>query len=231
VDVRVVRNLTSRRGESQFTIAPAVLLPAKDVELKKELTRAFVLTVHVPEAAKPGEYHGEVKLQLAGGKVEALPVSLTVLPFTLADADFTFGLFWVEPNLGEVYGPGTERFWQGEGEVLRMLRENGFTSFTGSPLPAIKGVKDGKVELDFAAFDRFWKLALPLGFKRDYQAYGMSVSGLSKDNAQKLGVSYEELIRQTFATSPAPRTSTSSSTPSSPSGRRRPPSSRPATSA
>jgi hypothetical protein len=199
VDVRVVRNLTSRRGESQFTIAPAVLLPVKDVELKKDLTRAFVLTVHVPEAAKPGEYRGEVKLQLAGGKAETLPVTLTVHPFTLADADFSFGLFWVEPNVGEVYGPATERFWQAEEQVLRMLRENGFTSFTGSPLPAIKGVKDGKVELDFAAFDRFWKLALPLGFKRDYQGYGMGVSGLSKDNAQKLSISYEELIRSTFA--------------------------------
>jgi hypothetical protein len=199
VDVRVVRNLTSRQGEGQFTIAPAVLLPAKEVELKKDLTRAFVLTVHVAEAAKPGEYHGEVKLQMAGGKTETLPVKLTVHPFTLADADFTFGLFWVEPNVGEVYGPTAERYWQVEEQVLRMLRENGFTSFTGSPLPAIKGAKAGKVDLDFAAFDRFWKLALSLGFKRDYQSYGMGVSGLSKDNAQKLSISYEELIRQTFA--------------------------------
>jgi hypothetical protein len=199
VDVRVVRNLTSRRGESQFTIAPAVLLPVKDVQLKKDLTRAFVLTVHVPEAAKPGDYRGEVKLQLAGGKAETLPVTLTVHPFALAEADFTFGLFWVEPNVGEVYGPTTGRFWQAQEQVLRMLRENGFTSFTGSPLPAIKGAKDGKVELDFTTFDRFWKLALGLGFKRDYQGYGVGVSGLSKDNAQKLGISYEELIRQTFA--------------------------------
>ena len=198
VEVRVVRHLTSRRGESRFTIAPAVLLPFESLDLKKELTREFWLTVHVPEEAEPGEYSGQVTLRSADGKSEAIPVTLTVHPFTLEEADFAFGLFWVDPNLGEVYGPESERYWQAEEQLLRMLREHGFTSFTGSPLPSITGVKNGEAVLDFTDFDRFWKLALSLGFRRDYQSYGRGVRNLNKETAQQYGVSYEQLIRSAF---------------------------------
>ncbi len=199
VEVRVVRHLTSRRGESRFTIAPAALLPFESVDLKKELTREFWLTVHVPEDAKPGEYTGRVTLRFADGKSEAVPVTLTVYPFTLEEADFAFGLFWISPNLGEVYGPGTEPYWEAQEQLLRMLREHGFTSFTGSPLPTITGVDNGEVVLDFTEFDRFWKLALSVGFRRDYQSYGRGVRNLNKATAQQYGVSYEQLIRSTFA--------------------------------
>jgi len=199
VDVRLVRNLTRRAGSGRFTIAPAVLLPFAEVDLKKGLTREFWLTLHVPGDAKPGDYAGRVEFRFADGKTEAVAVKLTVHPFTLTEADFTFGLFWVNPNLGGVYGRETERFWREQEAVLRTLREHGFTSFTGSPLPTITGVKDGQAVLDFTEFDRFWKLALRLGFRRDYQSYGRGVGNLNQGTAQKYGISYEQLIRSTFA--------------------------------
>ncbi len=198
VDVRVVRNLTRRAGSGRFTIAPAVLLPFESVDLKKGLTREFWLTVHVPEDVPAGSYTGTITLRFADGKSEAVPVTLTVYPFTLREADFTFGLFWVSPTLGEGYGPGTERFWKEQEAVLRMLREHGFTSLTGSPLPSVTGVEGGKVQLDFTQFDRFWRLALPLGFTRDYQSYGRGIRNLNRETAEKFGITYEELIRQVF---------------------------------
>jgi len=199
VAIRVVRNLTRRRGSSQFTIAPAVLLPFDGVELKEGLTREFWLTVHVPEDAKPGDYDGRITLRFADGKTEMIPVTLTVHPFTLAEADFTFGLFWAWPNLGDVYGPDTERYWETQEQLLRMLRQHGFTSFTGSPLPTITGAKNGGAVLDFTHFDRFWKLALSLGFCRDYQSYGVGIRGLTRETAQQQGLSYEALIRSAFS--------------------------------
>jgi len=198
IDVRVVRNLTRRAGSGRYTIAPAVLLPFETVDLKKDLTREFWLTVHVPDDAPGATYTGRVTFRFADGSREVVPVSLKVYPFDLKDADFTFGFFWVRPNLGGVYGPDSARYWQVQEDLLKMLKEYGLTSFTGSPLPAITGVKNGEAVLDFTTFDRFWSIALKLGFKRDYQSYGRGIGNLNPDTAKKHGISYQQLIRSTF---------------------------------
>lgn len=198
VQVMVVRNLTRRLGSSRFTIAPALLRPFDTVDLKKDLTREFWLTVGVPTDAEPGLYRGKVTFTFADGRTDEVAVRLTVHPFTLREADFTFGLFWVRPNLGGVYGPETERYWKTQEAVLRMLREHGFTSLTGPPMPRITGVKAGEVVLDYTDFDRFWKMALKVGFHRDYQSYGRGIAGLNPETAKKFGITYEQLIRSTF---------------------------------
>ena len=69
----------------------AALLP---VPIPAETAKQFWLTVHVPESALPGTYHGSILIELEGVAKHRLPVRLEVLPFKLKESSLHFGLYY-----------------------------------------------------------------------------------------------------------------------------------------
>jgi len=56
--------------------------------------RQLVITVHVPDTARPGRYHGELVLTARRGGSARLPVDLEVLPFHLTAPDKRVGCYY-----------------------------------------------------------------------------------------------------------------------------------------
>ncbi len=69
------------RPLNQCMALPKDLHVKRSIRLKKNETRQYWLTVHVPEDASPGVYTGEVVLR--GGKKYSIPLEVEVLPIVL----------------------------------------------------------------------------------------------------------------------------------------------------
>jgi hypothetical protein len=151
---------------SVYTIAPRLIMPSATVDMPKDVTRRFWLTVKVPSDAVPGVYTGEVKVTAKGGGLAALPLTVTVLPGTLDKTDVPVGPWGHKINTAR-YGNDPASAGHNEAmarKSLAKLAEHGFTSFSGLPVVTYRGFKDGKPVLDFAVGDAQMKRAREAGF-------------------------------------------------------------------
>ncbi len=163
---------------SVYTIAPRFVMPSAVVEMPKDITRRFWLTVKTPATARPGVYRGTVTIRPEKGAAAAVPVAFRVRAGTLDAVDipvgpfsYTIGLPWYEDD------PQTAEYnRQTTLASLRKMRQYGFTTCSGFPHVAYRGFKDGKPVLDFTRADAEMKLAKELGFLA-INSYGGGVSG------------------------------------------------------
>jgi len=162
-----------------YTISPRLVVPRNYVALPKGVARRFWLTVHVPAAAAPGVYTGQVTFATQEGAAQATPLQFTVRKGTLDAADIPVGPWggrigtpWLESD------PATAGFAAEMTEKsLRLLREYGFTMFTGVPYVVYQGFMDGKPVLDFSFADGQMADARRFGFLA-VNSYGAGVIGI-----------------------------------------------------
>ncbi len=163
---------------SVYTIKPRFVMPENTVDMPKDMTRRFWLTVKTPATARPGVYRGQVAVQTQNGGTANVPVEFRVRAGTLDPVDipagpysYTISVPWYEDD------PKTAQYnREATLKSLKKMREYGFTSCSGFPHIAYRGFKDGKPVLDFTAADAEMKLAKQLGFLA-VNTYGGGVSG------------------------------------------------------
>ncbi len=181
IDVRYVSYRISRvtAEGSVYTISPRLLLPGGTVEMPKDLTRRFWLTVWPPPSTRPGDYRGTISIHAGDGRDWQVPLEFQVRAGTLDPVDIPAGPFghaigmpWYQDD------PRAAKFNQQLVEQsLRRMRLYGFTACTGLPSITFRGFDKGKPILDFTEADRQMKLARDLGFLA-VTTYGGGVSGL-----------------------------------------------------
>ncbi|MGE5610702.1 MAG: glycoside hydrolase domain-containing protein [Bacillota bacterium] len=186
-----------------YTIAPRLIMPLDSVDMPKEITRRFWLTVKVPADAKPGLYKGSVAIEAEKGAAAIVPVEFRVRAGMLDPVDVPAGPWGCEipvPWPGdEARGPRQELVIKS----LHKMREYGFTTCSGFPTIRYKGFQKGQPVLDFTQADAEMKLAKELGFLA-VVAYGSGVSGIDgyhQDTAQMEAAGfkdYSEFIKAVY---------------------------------
>ncbi len=88
VQYRVSR--VTREG-SVYTISPRLIVPRNSVEMPKDITRRFWLTVRVPQDAVPGVYRGTVRIASPQADALSLPLEFTVRKGSLDPVDIPAG--------------------------------------------------------------------------------------------------------------------------------------------
>jgi hypothetical protein len=106
--------------------APA-LLP---VDIPALQPKQFWITVHVPRDTPPGKYTGEIRVEPANAPARSLPLSVTVLPFTLLPPSLDYSIYYRGKLTGgepPVIGsdPKTERQLAAE---FKNMKEHGVTN-------------------------------------------------------------------------------------------------------
>jgi hypothetical protein len=191
---------------SVYTISPRFIMPGGAVDMPKDVTRRFWLTVKVPAAAKPGVYRGKVAIRAENGATADVPVEFRVRAGTLDPVDIPAGPFSYTIDL-PWYGddPRTaEHNRQNTLTSLKTMREYGFTTCSGFPHIAYRGFQDGKPLLDFTTADAEMMLAKELGFLA-VNTYGGGVSGIQAytiDTAAMTSAGfkdYSEFIRAVYS--------------------------------
>ena len=88
----IPKRSTSYHGKSEYMTAPQYLEKTDTVEVKKEITRQFWITFHVPGGTPAGRYRGEFELVFGSGKVK-IPAEVEVYPFELEPPRMSYGMF------------------------------------------------------------------------------------------------------------------------------------------
>jgi hypothetical protein len=165
---------------SVYTISPRLIMPTNAVEILKDNTRQFWVTLKTPADARPGLYKGELKVFAEKGGSCSVPLQLRVRKGTLDPVDvpagpwgYSIGIPWYEDDSAAA---AFNR--QLTVASLRKMREYGFTTFSGVPAIRYDGCKDGQPLLDFSAADPQMKLAHELGFLA-VSSYGSGISSLT----------------------------------------------------
>ena len=189
-----------------YTIAPRYIMPKSEVDLPKGVTRSFWFTVHTPANAQPGVYKGKVTLTTAGGSPISMPVQFTVRKGSLDPVNIPAGPFG--GSIGSPWfsdDPQAVKFSEElTGKSLRLLRERGFTIFSGVPNIGYE-VIDGHPTLHFTAADRQMQEARKLGFLA-VSTYGGGIGGFNAyfqdlDKMKASGYSnYTEFVRAVYST-------------------------------
>ncbi len=93
IEVRLERDyavpLSIRKG-GHFGVVPKTLEVASPIDVPHDTTRAFWVTVHVPEHQPPGLYKGTIALADVAG-YQSLELQLRVLPLDLQEPDILYG--------------------------------------------------------------------------------------------------------------------------------------------
>jgi hypothetical protein len=203
IDIKKVRHYFKRFGNgSCMALRPLVLQDFKTLELTPGFTRPLWIAVKVPEKAAAGQYTGSVKIKFAD-KVLDMPLSVTVNPFTLDTADEIAysGMgsgngFW-----RQAYADSVEMWWEHADKIMALQAEHGFNSLTGGPGMKLRGVKDGKADIDFADADRWMDLARKHGLTKLGDSYlGFDVLGIPQDTSKvTFGLSFADLLKAAYS--------------------------------
>ena len=164
---------------SIYTIKPRLIMPKSAVDMPKDITRTFLLTVNTPKNAAAGQYEGEITVT-ASGQDFKLPLSFRVRKGTLDDVDIPVGPWGSTIDLpwrGDDASRATYEKLKRAG--LEKLREYGFNFATGAPNIQYSGFRNGQPVLDFSRADADMKLLRELGFVA-FCDYGGGLSGLNK---------------------------------------------------
>ena len=212
VKIRKVRNFLKRSGSSWMAeIKPFILQDFKTVDLHPGTTRGLWFTVAVPADARPGKYSGNVTIGSAA-KTVAIPVELTVYPFVLDKVtDITVSVTGAR-SWGMYGNDDSEAWWQRAEAVMRDLADHGMNAVTGGPGATLKGIKNGKADIDYTRMDRWLALAVKYGLTMPGDSYqGLDISGIPSDyhkdciannetaSKEQYGVSYAELLKTVYA--------------------------------
>ncbi len=172
VDVQVSRYKSVNHGAT-YTSEPRYLdkLPAEGVATKAGVTRSIWLIVHVPDAAKAGEYEGQVKLTI-GGQADAIDMALTVWPIKLCDPEMPLGMFGVYPPYYYLdLATNRDAYWKEWKNVLEDSHAHGMNSADPAIGMPLKEIKDGKAVIDFTNMDKWMEMAKAAGFNREIMVY------------------------------------------------------------
>ena len=95
IDVRYVSYRVSRVTPegSVYTISPRLILPGGTVQMPKDLTRRFWLTVRPPPSTRPGDYRGTISIHAGDGRDYQVPLEFQVRAGTLDPVDIPAGPF------------------------------------------------------------------------------------------------------------------------------------------
>lgn len=137
---------------SVYTIRPRLVMPGDTVEMPKDITRRFWLTVKTPAAARPGLYKGFLAIEPQHGETARIPVEFLVHAGTLDEVDVPAGPFGCTINTPwDGRDPAAAaRNRQMFRKSLGKIRAYGFTACSGIPSIAYHGFKAGRPVLDFS---------------------------------------------------------------------------------
>ena len=169
IEVGYVSNRISRETMegSVYKIKPRLVMPLPSIEMPKEVTRRFWLTIKVPRDTSPGEYRGEITIAPENGRQSTVPVKFRVYKGTLDEADIPVGPWGHEIGIPWYEDDQSANIWNEHmtRKSLQRLRDYGFTSFSGLPFVKLHGFVAGRPQFDFSKADQQMRLARKLGFK------------------------------------------------------------------
>jgi len=192
-----------------YELIPTMLEPVGGQTLRPNITREFWVDICVPDDASPGDYKGEITIESEGRQSLTVGITITVRPFRLPDdVPVSYAMYYGKPSSFKGH---YRRFYKGYGKweqvvgaEMQNMREHGFNTLS------IWGprcfVREGALQLDFAARDRLLKLCRKHGLALRHPvdtrvidcAYSLIRQGL-KEFSPEFNKAYLDVCRRVVA--------------------------------
>ena len=150
---------------------PDPLAPGAALEVSPGHTQPLWFTVHAPTTAAPGRYRAEISVSSGSARPIRLPLTVTVLPFSLPQPGHLSAIFDFRFGPGGGFGSGADsaadyRRW------LRFIAEHRLGLNEIKPPPKFS-YHNGKVTMDAAEFDEtahycFDELGMNVAYTPDF---------------------------------------------------------------
>jgi glycosyl hydrolase family 123 len=142
------------RGRKSWRPTPAMIVPTDTWNIRKDITKQFWLTYHVPKEMMPGLYKGEISISPEKTEKTKVKVELEVLPFKLKrPTHLAVGMTYFSPVQYSYFGE--DRFWKRMEAEFADMREHNMTciQYTGIRMN------------DYDRIDKAFKLYRKAGFE------------------------------------------------------------------
>ncbi|MGC8977552.1 MAG: glycoside hydrolase domain-containing protein, partial [Candidatus Ratteibacteria bacterium] len=168
VDIRVVRYLY-RGKEGKYKVVHHVLEKKEKIDIPKDFTTEFWLTIYVPENINPSDYKGKIIFQTSKRKDE-INVLLKVLPIKLKDPEIDRGMFFsLDTRMKATFYPENLK------KYFLDMKSHGLNSVVTNISPKIE-IEKGNIKLDFSVPGRYWDAMSLEKFVDIYKESGLTGS-------------------------------------------------------
>lgn len=212
VDIKKVRHFFKRFGNgSCMQLRPMMVQNFKALELTPGFTQPLWVAVKVADKTPAGQYTGNLKIKF-GDKSLDVPMNVTVSPFALDAADDVSISGMCASGAGfwrAAYTDAEEPWWAAADAMMAIQAEHGFNATTSGPGMKLKGIKDGKADIDFADADRWTEMARKHGLTKLGDSYigfdlnlgaGVDSSPAGNEAAMKAyGVGFPDVLKAAYA--------------------------------
>ena len=128
-----------KRGE--YTMIPKVLERTESESLKQGSSLQYWITAYVPKDAGPGTYTGSIAIKVSGKEAQSIPLTVTVLPIDLKEADSSRGMCFLVPPDPQMF-PGFLDVY------FKDMKDHGLNCSWMWPIASMT-YKDGELTCDF----------------------------------------------------------------------------------
>jgi len=151
---------------------PDAFLEQETIPIRDEWTQPLWISVKVPKGTPPGEYRGEIGLELVGTNGEkwshSVPITVSVWPFTLPDRQHLHHTEWHYPDLLAAWyhvEPWSEAHWKWLEKVAQDMaaHKQDMICTDWFDLVRVTRKADGKFTYDFSMLDRWVKMHRKVG--------------------------------------------------------------------
>ncbi|MDP7162099.1 MAG: DUF4091 domain-containing protein, partial [Phycisphaerae bacterium] len=155
----------TKYGNYYQPIRTAIAPILKPVDIDKDYSEQFWVTLKVPHDAKPGLYQGRINILVGGSVARQLAMEVEVLPITLLQSDAAFGMYFDQGRVPSQWA--TADYME---KYYRDMAEHGMTSVTfynmHGKMAGDKVVYDWKHNLTFKPPDPRYKVGLDVMLER-----------------------------------------------------------------
>lgn len=183
---------------------PLVASDEAPMTLKAHQVRSLWFDIYAPPDARPGPVTGTLKLSF-GNETLDLPVTVTVHPWTLPQADADIGYLGVATLYPQTkYAGITIKRDKELATGLDLLHRYGFTAFSGGiGGPEFKGYEMGRLRMNFLPAQKTM-VALKKVANREVNTYGgLEIAGLpqaeSPEASTEYNRSYQTVVKEVLA--------------------------------
>ena len=177
IDVRSVRCMPRQDGPGVYVLRPTLLEKPAELEIPKDATQQFWVTIWVPTDAAPGEYRGTIGIQAEGLTARSLQLEMDVLPIHLLRPATLHGMYyWTIDTPASSADYKLMDLGRLRRDIMNM-KEHGMNTVLVNIPPVCQASKDGKkVRFDMDPLGPLVALYQEAGFRS--VVYNMSLREL-----------------------------------------------------
>lgn len=165
IDIRTVRCMPVFAGPGKYTIRPTLLEKRPGIDIGRNTTAQFWITVWVPADSRAGQYSGKIRILGEGLRERSVPLQMEVLPVRLTTPPTLHGMYYNPVKFESAPDFVLLPLDEIRKDILNMKEHGMRTLFVSIPPVCEAAMVDGEIRYDLEPLRPFVKICRDAGFR------------------------------------------------------------------